>query len=278
MKIKELVSLAMVAVAVTMALAGRVSAAPFSAHGPDFAKMMAAMDELKQKSGADFDIAYINSIIPHHQDAIMMAEMVKDDAPHTEVRSAANKIIEDQQKEIEDLTKIMNETYQRQVTPDPRMKMSMSMMDMMRQADATMREKLFLAMMREHHQMALMIGEIVLQKSSNAEIRTQAQPMLVTQKQEQDTFGGYLIGWYTMTPPTPSGDMQHGMDAVMPMAMPPAAPASSGQPSGGTAPNTGATTPATLPRTGGESFPAWLLSFGLLALFIGAAALRRSTR
>lgn len=253
----------------------QLGAAPSPANGPDFAKMMQVMDELKQKTGADFDIAYINSIIPHHQDAITMAEMVKDDAPHKEVRDAAAKIIEDQQKEIQDLTKIMNDTYKQQVNPDPRMKMSMSVMDMMRQADAMMREKMFLAMMREHHQMALMMGDLVLQKSSNADIRKQAQTMLATQKQEQDTFGGYLIGWYNITPPTPTGDMQHGMDAVMQMAMPTTMPMPTAEAAGGAAPSTGANAPATLPRTGSESVP-WLpFAFGILVLLAGGVALRR---
>lgn len=252
--------------AVVFMVPAQLGAAPRAAHGPDFAKMMQVMDELKQKSGADFDITYINSIIPHHQDAIMMAEMVKSDAPHKEVRDAAAKIIEDQQKEIADLTKVMNDTYKQQVTPDPRMKMSMSMMDMMRGADATMREKMFLAMMREHHQMALMMGDLVLQKSSNADVRTQAQTMLASQKQEQDTFGTYLIGWYSITPLTPTGDMQDGMDAVMPMGMP--MPSTN---AGGVTPNT----PATLPSTGGDSLP-WLpLAFGILALLAGGVALRR---
>lgn len=275
MKLKALSSLTMLVVAGVMMFPGSTGAAPSSANGPDFAKMMMAMDELKQKSGAEFDIAYINSIIPHHQDAIMMADMVNDDAPHQEVRDAANKIIEDQKKEIEDLTKVMNEAYQQQVSPDPRMKMSMSMMDMMQQADATMREKHFLAMMREHHQMALMMGDLVLQKSSNADIRKQAETMLATQKQEQDTFGGYLIGWYNITPPTPTGDMQHGMDVVMPMVIP-AAPVAGGAPAEGAAPNTGGNTPATLPSTGGENLPVWMVGFGLLALLLGGLTVRRS--
>jgi hypothetical protein len=36
-------------------------------HGSDFQKLKAAMDELAQKSGQDFEVGYINSIIPHRQ-------------------------------------------------------------------------------------------------------------------------------------------------------------------------------------------------------------------
>lgn len=44
--------------------------------------------------------------------------------------------------------------------------------------------------------------------------------MMTSQQQEQAMFGGWLQALYPITPPTPTGDMQDGMDAVMPMAMP----------------------------------------------------------
>ena len=91
---------------VMIALAPRTASAESAqSHSPDFQKMKAAMDELGQKTGQDFEIAYINSIIPHHQGAIMMAQAVQKDAPHQEVRDSAAKIIADQQKEIDELTK-----------------------------------------------------------------------------------------------------------------------------------------------------------------------------
>lgn len=243
------------------------SAKPAQTHSPDYQKMKAAMDELAQKTGQDFEIAYINSIIPHHQGAIMMAQMVQNDAPHQEVRASAAKIIADQQKEIDELTKWLRDWYGQDVHPDPRMQMSPDMMNMLKQADPTMREKLFLAMMREHHQSALDMGPMVLQKATHQELKDQAQNMITSQKQEQDMFGGWLQGLYAITPPTPTGDMQDGMDAVMPMAMPaqsPAAPA--------------AAMPQTLPRTGGE-IPqlGWaLLTVSIIAVLSGGLLLRRA--
>ena len=220
-------------------------------HGPDFQKMKAAMDELAQKSGRDFEIAYINSIIPHHQDAIAMAKAVQSDAPHKEVRDAATTIINAQQKEIEDLTKWMSDWYGQQPNPDPRMKMSQSMMDVLMQAEPAMREKLFLAMMREHHETAIQIGQLVLQKATHNELKDQANEMIKSQQEEQAMFGGWLQGVFTITPPTPTGDMQDGMDAVMNMGAPAMAPTTA--PAGGAAaaPNT-STAPRALPNTGDD--------------------------
>ena len=76
--------------------------------------------------------------------------------------------------------------------------MSPQMMTMLMQAEPTMREKLFLAMMREHHQSALDIGPMVLQKATHQELKDQAQNMITSQKQEQDMFGGWLQGLYSI--------------------------------------------------------------------------------
>jgi LPXTG-motif cell wall-anchored protein len=245
-------------------------------HGPDFQKMKAAMDELGQKSGADFEINYINSIIPHHQDAIEMARMVQNDAPHKEVRDVATTIINAQQSEIEELSTWLNDWYGQQPNPDPRMKMSPSMMDMLKQADPTMREKLFLAMMREHHQSAIEIGQLVLQKATHQELKDQAQKMITDQAKEQAMFGGWLQSLYNINPPVPTGDMQHGMDAVMNMGAPAVAPTMT--PAGGapSAPGSQAT-PSTLPNTGGESAPfVWVvLALTIGTLLIGGYVLRR---
>ena len=150
--------------------------------------------------------------------------------------------------------------------------MSPSMMDMFKQADPAMREKHFLAMMREHHETAIQIGQLVIQKATHQELKDQAQVMITSQRGEQAMFGGWLQGLYTINPPAPTGDMQHGMDAVMNMAPPMAAPTGAAPAAPGTS-----TPPSTLPNTGGDGDAygwAWLaLITG--TLLIGGYVLRR---
>ena len=88
----------------------------------------------------------------------------------------------------------LKDWYGQDVQPDPRMQMSPEMMNMLMQADPTIREKLFLAMMREHHQSALDIGPLVLQKATHQELKDQPQQMITSQQQEQTMFGGWLQG------------------------------------------------------------------------------------
>jgi uncharacterized protein (DUF305 family) len=64
-----------------------------------------------------FDAMFIDSMIPHHQGAIMMAEECLDTAEHEELRQMALQIIEAQEAEIEQLQQWREEWYPD--TPEP---------------------------------------------------------------------------------------------------------------------------------------------------------------
>lgn len=56
---------------------------------------------LRGKTGDDFDRAFIQLMIPHHQDAINMANMALENARHEEMKDLARDIISAQQREID---------------------------------------------------------------------------------------------------------------------------------------------------------------------------------
>ena len=63
---------------------------------------MAAMTEsLRDKTGDDFDKLFIAHMIKHHQGAIYMAKLAKDNAKHDEIKNMADDIISAQSKEID---------------------------------------------------------------------------------------------------------------------------------------------------------------------------------
>lgn len=65
---------------------------------------MAEMSEqLENLSGDDFDKAFIEMMIAHHQGAIDMAELSPDRAKHDEIKKLSEDIILAQQKEIADM-------------------------------------------------------------------------------------------------------------------------------------------------------------------------------
>jgi uncharacterized protein (DUF305 family) len=66
----------------------------------DAMTMKSVVDDLKGKTGDEFDKAFISGMIEHHQGAIDMANMAKQNAKHDEIKTMANDIISTQSKEI----------------------------------------------------------------------------------------------------------------------------------------------------------------------------------
>lgn len=56
---------------------------------------------LKGKTGDELDAAFLEGMIPHHQGAIDMANLVLQNAKHEEIRQMARDIISAQQREID---------------------------------------------------------------------------------------------------------------------------------------------------------------------------------
>jgi uncharacterized protein (DUF305 family) len=67
-------------------------------------------------AGKDPDLAFIDLTIPHHQMAIQASEAAMEQATHDEIRLVAEKVIEDQQREIDELTAIRQE-FTKAATP-----------------------------------------------------------------------------------------------------------------------------------------------------------------
>lgn len=59
--------------------------------------------QLKDKTGDDFDKAFIDMMIKHHQGAIDMAKLVPERAKHQEIKTLGEAIISAQSKEINDM-------------------------------------------------------------------------------------------------------------------------------------------------------------------------------
>lgn len=58
---------------------------------------------LKGKTGDDFDKAFISEMIAHHQGAIDMANLAKQNAKHDEIKNLAEDIVSAQTKEITEM-------------------------------------------------------------------------------------------------------------------------------------------------------------------------------
>ncbi len=68
---------------------------------------MSAM--LEGKTGDDFDRAFLEGMIPHHQGAIDMARAAKENAKHAEIKKMADDIMSTQQNEINQMNQWLKE-------------------------------------------------------------------------------------------------------------------------------------------------------------------------
>ena len=67
---------------------------------PDPQMMMGMMAGLNQLEGRAYEIAWVESMIDHHDDALHMSERLLRQVVHDELRTLANNIIKDQAAEI----------------------------------------------------------------------------------------------------------------------------------------------------------------------------------
>jgi uncharacterized protein (DUF305 family) len=58
------------------------------------------LNVLREKTGLDFDLTWLNMMIPHHQGAIIMAQDAQQNSDDQDVKDLAEQIISAQQKEI----------------------------------------------------------------------------------------------------------------------------------------------------------------------------------
>jgi len=73
----------------------------------DPAQMMGMMAGLNRVQGRDYEIAWLESMIDHHDDAIHMSERILKIAEHPELRDMAQKIIGDQGYEIQQMEALL---------------------------------------------------------------------------------------------------------------------------------------------------------------------------
>jgi uncharacterized protein (DUF305 family) len=155
-------------------------------HGEKGSGDMAAMSrKMVMPNGEYSDVAFVDSMVPHHEGAVEMAEVGLDNAEHKEIRQLSQNIIDSQRAEIEKFGRI------REGLDGPSMKMSeedMSMMGMMDDPQQLASEdpfdKAFIDNMIPHHRSAIAMAEVAVKESENLEIREIANDIVSAQERE----------------------------------------------------------------------------------------------
>jgi len=149
--------------------------------------MMNKMKEMKMTGNTDVD--FVNMMIMHHQGAIDMATTEIASGKQENVKSLANNIIKDQQKEIATMQSWLEKNKDKKSTSGDNSKKLMESMDDMMDDDMKMtgdQDKDFLSMMIMHHEAAVDMADVEVDNGTDPEIKKMAQEMINKQKAEID--------------------------------------------------------------------------------------------
>ncbi len=151
---------------------------------------------------AEYDLQFLDTMSAHHQSAMDMAKLVDQRAAHGELKQMAKKMIEDQQKDIQQLQDWKKQWYSGKGdavnTQMPGMKESMRDMPMMDKLAASKGEQfdaMFLDMMPKHHAGGIKMAKDALKKAKHAEIKQFAQKVIDTQTEESAQMQKWKKEW-----------------------------------------------------------------------------------
>ncbi len=154
------------------------------------------------------DQHFIEQMIPHHDDAITMANIALQKAEHSEIKQLAQNIIQAQAAEINQMRQWYKGWFGQNV-PDTFAGMGHGMgsgtmhMGMMgTQTDTTRLEsaqpfdKAFIEEMIPHHQMAVMMAQMLKSSSPRPEMRQLADNIINAQTKEINQMRDWYSQWY----------------------------------------------------------------------------------
>jgi uncharacterized protein (DUF305 family) len=142
------------------------------------------------------DVMFAQMMIPHHEQAIEMADLaLQNPTAGTEVRALAQQIKGAQDPEIQTMHRWMREWGASASAPmDHGSGGMMSAQDMtaLGQAKGSAFDRMWLTMMIEHHEGAVTMAQDVLSTTANAEVEALARDIVDGQKKEISTMQGLL--------------------------------------------------------------------------------------
>lgn len=157
--------------------------------------MMGKMDTMKMTNDPDIDFAAMMRM--HHQGAISMANLELQQGKNDSLKHIAQTIIDEQQKEIQDLTNILAGLIVDNSDPEFTMEQKANMEKAGKTADTQLItgdiDNDFSTLMIVHHQSATDNASAYLHHGSNPDLLNMAKNMVKSQTMEIDELAAWLI-------------------------------------------------------------------------------------
>lgn len=168
---------------------------------------MSSMSDMKSSPNAasqPYDLQFIDTMTQHHQGAIEMAEMALKKTQNAELKTFAQKIIDDQKKEIAQMKDWREKWYagkpaaMNMEMPGMADSMKMMMGEEMKHLEGATGKDFdvdFLDMMTPHHAGAVAMAKEALTKAEHPEIKTLAQTIIKAQEEEIKKMNDWKAKW-----------------------------------------------------------------------------------
>ena len=159
------------------------------------------------------DQHFITMMIPHHEDAIAMANMALTRAEHPEIKQLAKNIKTSQSQEIEQMRAWYKKWYGTDVPKVDGNNMGGGMMhggkrgmmsnmrtDLTALSKAKNFDQAFIEEMIPHHEMAVMMSQHLLSNAVHPEMKQLAQAIIQAQTKEINEMQSWYQQWYGAKP------------------------------------------------------------------------------
>jgi uncharacterized protein (DUF305 family) len=156
---------------------------------------------LAKLNGKTYDIAWMSQMIEHHRGAVQMSQMCLKSCVDKDVKAAAQKIINAQDKEIKLMNTWLQTWYNTKADPKQMALMKADMKPMMDTSTAGMTpmagmtiqaDRSFLEGMIPHHEHAVAMGKDAAKRALRTELKKFGQNVVNDQGKEIKQFQGWL--------------------------------------------------------------------------------------
>lgn len=169
--------------------------------------MSGMSDQMKSDPNAasqPYDLQFIDTMVHHHQGAVEMAKMALMKSQNVELKKFAQKIIDDQNKEISQMKDWREKWFagkpaaMNMEMPGMLDSMKMAMGDGMKKMEAASGKEydlMFLDAMTPHHAGAVTMAKEALTKAEHPEIKTLANQIVKAQEAEIKMMASWKTAW-----------------------------------------------------------------------------------
>ena len=168
--------------------------------GMDHSSMQSSPNAASQP----YDLQFLDTMVDHHQGAVDMAKMALTKSRNEELKKFAQKIIDDQNREIAQMKEWREKRYagkpaaMNMEMPGMADSMKMMMGDGMKKLEAAAGRNfdlMFLDMMTPHHAGAVVMAKEALTKAEHPEIKTMANQIIKSQEAEIKQMAVWKAAW-----------------------------------------------------------------------------------